>query len=125
MLVRGRVGVDEVMEESFDDAGLCAMTDRISAHVTPEIEATFPEHRRGRIVLTLKSGEQLDSGVVQATGGPDPQPTQSETIEKFKDFAGTVMDQDRISRIIDRTLGLTEPRSDFKAMMDLLILPVD
>ena len=122
-LVRGEVGVEEVMESSFKDPHLVAMTERTSAIVDPHIETTFPDERLASVGITLKNGDVLDSGVTQASGGPDPQPSQQEVVDKFHAFAGPVIGSERSETIVSTTLALHEENRHFSDLLELLFQP--
>lgn len=122
-LVRGGVGVAEVMEPSFKDPDLVAMTERTSAIVDPHIETTFPNERLASVAITLKNGDVLDSGVTQASGGPDPQPSQQEVVDKFHAFASPVIGTERSNDIVTATLALHEENHRFSDLLALLSDP--
>ena len=119
-LARGRVGVDEVMEESFNDPVIIGLTARTHASTDAAIEATFPDQRLASVAITLTDGTVLDSGRTTASGGPDPQPTEAEVVDKFRAFAGTVLGEAQVRQIETVVLGLDDPGADFKALIDLM-----
>ena len=120
-LVRGRVGVEEVLPVSFDDPALRAMLARISVRVDPEIDALFPERRAGQVTVTLKDGRQFESGLTEASGGPDPAPTREEIVAKYRAFAGPVLGEARTAAIEAAVLGLDAPGVPFSDLMTLLV----
>ncbi len=120
-LVRGRVGTDEVLETAFDDAALCAMLGRVSVRVDPEIDALFPQKRAARVTVTLTDGRRLDSGLTEASGGPEPQMTREEVVAKFHAFAGPVLGETRTRAIANAVLGMTAPDAQFADVMALLV----
>lgn len=124
-LVRGRVGVAEILPDAFKDQELVAMTGKITAIATEEFEATYPESRRARVRITLNDGTVVDTGAIAASGGPDPQPTQDEVVTKFRDYAGTVLPKARVAEIEKAAMGLTDPASSFTEFMELLYAPGD
>ena len=123
MLARRRVGVDEVLEESFADPVLQALTAKSDVSVNPDYEANFPIRRTASVSLTLNDGRTLNSGPTEPSGGPDPQPTETEVVEKFRTFAGTVLSVDRVERIVDAGLELTRAGANFKDFVELLVDP--
>ena len=120
-LVRGRVGVDEVLESSFSDPLLIAMTERTSTTVDANIDACFPEQRLARVVITMKDGQTLDSGVTTASGGPDPQPTDAEVVAKFRTYAASVLPAKRVEAIETAVQSLDSENFRFKTLMDLIV----
>lgn len=119
-LVRGHVRVDEVLESSFADPELVDMTKKIHAVTNAEIEKTFPEQRTANVIITLKDGSLLESGITAASGGPDPQPTEQEVVKKYRAFAGAVLPDQQMAAIEKQVLSLDQGGSDFKALLELL-----
>jgi len=119
-LARGRVGVEEVMEASFADPELVALTQRVSAHVDAEIDTTFPEDRLASVTVSLRDGTVLESGVTRASGGPDPQASEAEVVEKFYNFAVPVLGRRRSETIVASTLSLGQEKSSFQTLLATL-----
>jgi len=115
----------EVLESSFSDAEIIALTKRVQAVTNAEIEATFPDQRTANVIITLKDGSLLESGITAASGGPDPQPTEQEVVEKYRAFAGTVLPEQQLEEIEKQVLALDQPDSDFKALLDLLTQAIE
>ncbi len=120
-LARGYVGVDEVMEGSFSDPTIVGLTGRTHVQVDAGFEAAYPAQRLARLGITLKDGRVLDSGATEASGGPDPQPSEAEVVAKFRAFAGTVLSDDRVAEIEAAVLGLDRPAANFKSLLELLV----
>jgi len=122
-LCRGRVGVEEVMESSFVDPEIVALTQLTKASSSAEYETQYPSRRLANVIITLKDGSVLESGTTEASGGPDPQPTEKEVINKFRLFSGSVLSAERVSEIENAVMTLDAPEADFKALLDLLAQP--
>jgi 2-methylcitrate dehydratase PrpD len=122
-LARGHVGVDEVLEKSFADPELIALTSRTRAIVDPEFEAGYPARRLASVAITLKDGRIVRSGATEASGGPDPQPTEAEVVAKFRRFAEPILGNARAARIEAAVLGLGAAGADFKPVLDLIEEP--
>lgn len=123
-LVRGRVAVEEVLDECFGDPELRAMLSRITAHADPEIEAEFPARRLGKVSIVLKSGHRLESGTVEASGGPTPPPNHDEVVAKFRAFVAPVLGQERATALETTILNLTQANSDFSSVLEQISQPV-
>ena len=120
MLVRDRVGVQEVLPTSFTDPQIIALTEKCDVRIDPEIEAGFPQRREAKVRISLKDGSLHESGLTKASGGPDPQPTQSEVVAKFREFAGAALESDKVRQIEELVMTLDQPGSDFKALLSLM-----
>jgi len=122
-LVRGRVGVEEVMESSFSDPELVSLTQRISAITDAEIEATFPVERVAAVTIQLRDGKTLESGVTRASGGPDPQPSETEVVDKFHNFVDPIIGKARSEEIVRAVLALHNQDSNFCDLIEKLAEP--
>lgn len=69
--------------------------------------------------VTFKDGTVL-TGVAQAPRGIDPALTNEEVVEKWRSMAKTVIDEDRIRKIEEVTLGL-DSIENIKELSDLLL----
>jgi len=69
-LVDGDFDVDGVLGE-FTSEEVATVAGRTDVVVDGTMTAAFPARRRTRVVVRLRSGDELDSGVVEAPGEPD------------------------------------------------------
>ncbi len=122
-LVRGRVGVTEILPEALRDPELHAMVAKITSHASDIYESGYPEARRAEITITLMDGASVASGPLLASGGPDPQPTEQEVVDKFRAYAGTVLPEARVDAIADAVLGLTSADANFHDLLELIYAP--
>jgi 2-methylcitrate dehydratase PrpD len=121
MLVRDRVGVEEVLPSSFDDPEIIAMTARCEVRIDPEIEAGFPARRQASVQIRLKDGRVLESGLTTASGGPDPQPDEAEVVAKFREFAASALPESRVREIEASVMALDQRDADFTALLKIMI----
>ena len=119
-LARGQVGVNEILEDSFADAAIVKLTHSTRISVSPEYESAYPEERLANVRITLDDGRTLESGTTKASGGPSPQPSAEEVINKFRAFAGPVLSQRRTDQIVAAVMSLDNDGADFKALLELL-----
>lgn len=124
-LARGKVGVDEVIQSSFSDPELIVLTNLTEVVSDPTLDAEYPAKRLANVTIKLKDGRQVESGTTEASGGPDPQPSAEEIIHKFRIYAGSVLDEKRVSEIEEMVLSLDQEGSDFKALLNILTQPMD
>lgn len=75
------------------------------------------------ISYRASDGRVIESGTVEASGGPNPQPTDDEVIKKFRAFAVSVLPEERVSEIESAVMSLDNEHSDFKALLDILSEP--
>lgn len=123
MLVRGRVGVNEVLPGSFTDPDIISLTSKCRVSVDGEIDAGFPAMRQARVAITLESGDRHETGIVIASGGPDPQPTEEEVIAKYREFAGTRLSAERVHCVEQLVMTCDQPDSLFIGLLEELAKP--
>jgi 2-methylcitrate dehydratase PrpD len=58
-LVRGRVTLEDLTQESIQDPEVLAMADRIRVREDPEFTALYPQRYPTEVTLTLKSGKRV------------------------------------------------------------------
>ena len=118
---RGRVGVDEIVNQSFTDPDIIRLTGLTEVVIDAEFESSYPARRLANVKVALKDGSQIESGMTEASGGPEPQPGEAEIIAKFRRFAGTVLPEKRVKEIETAVLSLDDEKTSFKAVLDLLV----
>jgi len=123
-LCRGRVGVEEILESSFSDTEIMSLTRLTEASVNAGYETSYPDKRLANVIINLKDGRVIESGTTEASGGPDPQPTEEEVVNKFRVFAGSVLPEERVLEIETAVMSLDDAGADFKALLDLLTEPL-
>lgn len=123
-LVRGRVGVDEILEASFTDKDVVELTQRVAVSVNDAYEAEYPDARLANVKIRLQDGRIVESGTTAASGGPDPQPTEADVRNKYRSFAASVLPEERIDAIESAVLTLDDVTADFKSLLELLVMDV-
>jgi hypothetical protein len=80
-----------------------------------------PSARFDKLKVALKDGSQVESGLMEASWGPEPQRGEAEIIAKFRRFAGTALPEKRVTEIETAVLSLDHEKTSFKAVLDLLV----
>lgn len=95
----GEAALCPVRSDLLHRLDLIAFAQQVALHVDAEAEARFPDQTCARLVVYLKSGERLSSGMTGARGDP-AEPMGREAIEaKFRSLAGSRLSaavQDRL-----------------------------
>jgi 2-methylcitrate dehydratase PrpD len=86
-LVDGDFDVDGVLREFTSDE-VAAVASRTDVVVDGALTAAFPARRRTRVVVRLRSGDELDSGVVEAPGEPDDPVWEAVVERKARSYLG-------------------------------------
>jgi len=95
----GRVGPEEIMGDLFQDAEIARLVAVTEVSECDHCNAHFPADRLGRVVLHLKDGRVIDSGIARAPGeASDPIP-RAGLIEKFHAYADPVLGAARAEKI--------------------------
>lgn len=123
MIVHGRIGVEHISSNGLRDPAVSAMIGRISVSESERHSSRFPEGRWADLQITLKDGRVLDSGDVNARGGPENPLGEDQIIGKFKEFAVPGLGEDRADRMVDAVLGLERPGSRFSDLSAFLYDP--
>jgi len=118
---RGRVGVEEIVDQSFTDPDIIRLTGLTEAVIDAEFESSYPARRLANVKVALKDGSQVESGMTEASGGPEPQPGEAEIISKFRKFAATALPEKRVTEIESAVLSLNDEKTSFKSVLDLLV----
>lgn len=87
LLVRGKVGPEEVTGMAITAPDILALSARIEIVEAADISARFPEEILSRLSITLKSGEVLVSPITAARGDPQTPLSLEELEQKFDLFA--------------------------------------
>jgi len=87
LIVRGKVGPDEVTGAAINAPDILALSARIEIVEAADISARFPEEILSRLSITLKSGEVLVSPITAARGDPHTALSVEELEQKFDLFA--------------------------------------
>jgi 2-methylcitrate dehydratase PrpD len=84
MIVRGRIGADEITDDGLRDAAILDLSARVQLIEDPEICARFPAERFAVATLRIKDGRTIRSDWVEAPGGPANPLSDEEIAEKFR-----------------------------------------
>lgn len=87
LIVRGKVGPDEVTGYSITAPDILSLSERIEIVEAADISARFPDEILSRLTLTLKDGTVITSPVTAAKGDPHTAMTAAELDEKFDLFS--------------------------------------
>lgn len=74
-------GLDEFAQH-FNDPTICALRDRVTMELDPEIDAAYPKRWIGRVTVLLKDGRRLDGRVDEPKGDPGNTLSRTEITDK-------------------------------------------
>ncbi|GFM88508.1 2-methylcitrate dehydratase [Pseudomonas cichorii] len=87
LIVRGRLGPDEVTGASIHSADILALSGRIEIVEAADLSARFPGEILSRLIITLKNRAVLVSPITAARGDPQTPMSAQELNQKFDLFA--------------------------------------
>ena len=124
MILRGRIGADEITGAGLEDAAVIALSSRIRMVEDPEICARFPAERFAVATLTTRAGRTVRSDWVEAHGGPANPLSDGDLVAKFRTLtdhldAGR---RDAIERLI-LSFG-TGDATSAAPLIDLILAPL-
>lgn len=90
MLVRGRIGPDDISGAGLSDPAVAEVLPRIFLHEAAHHSERFPAGRWSDVTVTLRDGRQLASGDVHARGGPEDPMEMQEIEAKFLTMASAL-----------------------------------
>jgi len=68
--------------DHFSDAEICALRDRVTMELDPEIDAAYPKRWIGKVTVILKDGRQLHGRVDEPKGDPGNTLSRTEITDK-------------------------------------------
>jgi 2-methylcitrate dehydratase PrpD len=110
-LARGRIGVEEVTGAGLKDPATIRLARMIEVTEDDEANAAFPADRLARVIVRLKDGRELRSGMTRAVGDPDVPLSDAALIEKFEGLTVPALGRDRADRLREACLGLWQAPS--------------
>ena len=122
--VHGQIGLGQVSGAGLNDQDVLRMIDRITVAESDIHNASFPAARDADVVVTLKSGQRFESGLVHARGGTERPMSENEIIAKFHEFADPVLGQQRADALCEAVLGLDGEGASLADLMPHLYAPV-
>lgn len=120
LLLHGRIGPEHISGAGLKDPDVAALVPKITAQQDPRHSDRFPGGRWSDIDITLSDGRVLQSGDVNARGGPEAPMTDAEVLEKLRHMAGNVLSPDRIDAIWAMRDALLEPDRKFADLAALV-----
>ncbi|WP_170411567.1 MmgE/PrpD family protein [Ruegeria atlantica] len=121
--VHGRIGVEQISGAGLSDAVVAEMLPRIHVLEDQRHSVRFPQGRWADVTLKLTDGRVLQSGDINARGGPEAPLSTAEVIAKYTELAAPVVGSDRADRICAAILGWVEPTSKMSDLLPFVIDP--
>ncbi len=120
-MVHGCVGPEEVMGSGLTDQEIARLVTATSVSENDTYNARFPEERWGEVTLILADKRRLNSGPINARGGPDSMFTRKETVAKFHAFADSTIGNARAEKIVNAVFSLHTSDAQLIELQDLVL----
>lgn len=123
MLQYGTVSAGHIQGDGLRDPAVAALAERITVVEDARHSRRFPAGRWSDITIILTDGRRLDSGDVQARGGPEAPMAPDDIRGKFDALCRPVIGAARAARIWDSGHGLVRPEARFADLAALVVPP--
>jgi len=122
-VVRGRVGPDEVLGSGLKDLEIARLVAATSVRENDTYNERFPVGRWGDVTLVLIDGKRLESGPINARGGPGERFERDEVSAKFHTFADGPIGSRRAGKISETIFNLHNQDATLGELLDLVLSP--
>jgi len=83
LIVRGKLGPNEVIGESIHSPDILSMSGKITLQEAPDLSSRLPEEILSRVTVSLKDGTRLSSPTATAKGAPGNPMSDEELTAKY------------------------------------------
>jgi 2-methylcitrate dehydratase PrpD len=120
LLVRGRIGAEEIGAEGLADSAIAAMVDRIALRERAEFSAAFPARRIAAVSITRRDGAIFTSPPTTARGDADTPLPDDVLAAKFADLTRH-LPEGRAAAIASAISSMDDASADVGALLDLAL----
>jgi 2-methylcitrate dehydratase PrpD len=118
-LLRGKVGIDEFTPDCIQNQEARRLMKLVEVVEDPEFERRYPDQYSSAVTVTMDDGKEY-TAVVDNPRGDKRNPVTHEDIEnKFRDVAGRILDDERVSKVIEYANNLDQQK-DVADLMSLV-----
>jgi 2-methylcitrate dehydratase PrpD len=100
--LQGSVRLAAFTPDWLKNADLRALMDRIDMRVDPRTEEVFPGHRSAYVEIETQDGKTIQHHAPTRKGDPDAPLSDTELEDKFRELAGTVLEETQLTQLIER-----------------------
>lgn len=124
LLVRGRLGAEEVSENTIFDEDILAVSRRVRIVEAGDLSERFPQEMLSRVSIRLTDGRCFESPDTPAIGDPNKALSQKQFKEKFQMLASSSLMSDRCEALQQDVMRLGR-NTDCSSLFQLLFFPAD
>ena len=122
-LVKGRLGVEEIAGAGLLDPEAARLVAATTVREGDRYNERFPAGRWGDVTLILKDGRRLNSGELNARGGPENPMAEDEILAKYREYAEPALGASRSRAIEEAVRRLADSDSDATGLIELVCRP--
>jgi len=111
LLLKGRLGLQEMEEPGLQEPALLALADKVRVHRNEEFQKAFPERRPARVTVTLADGREVSAYRELRRGDPEDPFDWPQLLQRMRAFA-PAMDDGTASRVRSWCEGFANPGRD-------------
>jgi 2-methylcitrate dehydratase PrpD len=99
-LVDGEVGPDQIKENRLTDGAVLKLADKVKVVFSEDVNTLLPTKAGAIVTIETKDGKKRRASRDFAKGEPEDPLTNQEIEEKFRKWATTAIDSDRVEKIL-------------------------
>lgn len=119
LLMRGRVGADEIGPSGLADLAILALASRVTLVADSRLSRRFPTERLAQVTFVLDDGTILQSALAEARGDAADPLSNAEISAKFQGLAAHL--DDALRRGIEDAVDELDRGGDVPALLDLVL----
>jgi len=124
MLVRGRLGAEEIAPAALQDPAILALSRRVVLRESERYSRAFPAERWAEVTLTLTDGSVLRSVPTTAIGDPENPLSDLAVRQKFARLCAGLLPLQDVVALEDAVDALADAGEPAARLLGLLRLPV-
>ena len=124
MLVRGRLGAEEIAPAALQDPAILALSRRVVLRESERYSRAFPAERWAEVTLTLTDGSVLRSVPTTAIGDPENPLSDQAVRQKFGRLCAGLLPLQDVVALEDAVDALADAGEPAARLLGLLRLPV-
>jgi len=124
MLVRGRLGAEEISPQALDDPDILALSRRVLLREVDRFNHLFPAERWAEVTLTLTDGRVLRSAPTAASGDPEDPMSDADIRLKFEGSCAGLLPPRHVADLQQAVDTLDGEREPVSRLLGLVRCPV-
>ena len=107
-ICRGRMGLDELKEESLFDPEILGLAEKVTCELDPKADAAYPKSYPTTLVAALRDGQKVESHVDYPKGDPENPASMEEIVSKFNLLTEKCFNRKKREKVVETLRRLEE-----------------